>query len=86
MDHPLKAWDRAIPLLEELAFKGSYEGIVSNLILCEEHRSPGNRPAWMRFAYLLSSDPFLKSQIILQHAMRGHIDHYLEGTTSDSIR
>ena len=74
-----------LPSLEDLAFEMSYKEIMSNLILCYEHRPQGKRLPWLPFSSFLATSPFFSSQTAIS-LVRRKLDHYLVGTMSDKIR
>ena len=74
-----------VPRLEHLAFEKSFKEIVSNLILCPEHRPEGKRFDWASSSSFLSTNPLCSSQNMINF-VKGHLDQILIGTMNDEIR
>lgn len=70
--------------LEQIAFMASYREILSNLLLCSDHR-PEERRHMNTYSSLISLNTFLNSCNILKF-VRSRLNHYLIGTMNDDIR
>ena len=71
--------------LEELAFQVSYKEILSNLILCHDHRPRGKQFNWLPYSSLLLKNPQRSSEQV-RDFVRRRLDYYLAGTMGDTIR
>ena len=70
--------------LEEIAFNACFREILSNLLLCPEHR-PEDKRILNSYSSLISLNPFLNSKNV-RNFIRNRLDHYLVGTMNDDIR
>ncbi len=71
--------------LEDLAFEASFKEILSNLVLCPDHRPKEKKLKWLAFSSLLSTIPYFKSEQLIT-IVRSRLDKYLVGTMGDKIR
>lgn len=74
-----------VPSLENLAFEMSYKEIMSNLILCYEHRPEGKRVTWLPFSSIVSTSEILSSENI-RRLVRGRLNQHLVGTMGEKVR
>jgi len=76
-----------IPRLEKLAFEASYKELLSNLLLCREHRPEEKQVELVAFSSIISACTFLKSENVIAF-VRNRLNHYLlPGTTmNDKMR
>jgi len=74
----------AVTRLEEIAFTACYREILSNLLLCPEHR-PEDRRSMNSYSSLLSLNPFLTSSNV-RRFVRSRLNHHLIGIMNDDIR
>jgi hypothetical protein len=70
--------------LEEIAFTACYREILSNLLLCPEHR-PEDRRGMNSYSSLISLNPFFTSSNI-RGFVRSRLNHHLIGIMNDDIR
>ena len=70
--------------LEDIAFTACYREILSNLLLCPEHR-PEDRRNMNSYSSLLSLNPFLTSSNV-RGFVRSRLNHHLIGIMNDDIR
>ncbi len=75
-----------IPSLEDLAFETSYKDIISNLILCYDHRPRGKRLFWLRFSSIIQASNLDLTSDTIRGLVRRRLDHHLIGTMSEKIR
>ena len=71
--------------LEDSAIKVAFKEILSNLILCHDHRPKEKKLNWLPCSSLLATIPYLESEQLLV-IVRSRLDHYLEGIMGDTIR
>jgi len=71
--------------LEDLGFQASYKEILSNLILCCDHRPKEKQFKWLSSSSLLSTISHLDSDQMIT-ILRSRLDHYLLGIMGDKIR
>ena len=76
---------KAVQRLEDLASNACYTEIVSNLILCHEHRPQERQLNWLPFSSVLSTIPYMKSKPVLAF-VKSRLDRYLVGTMGDQLR
>jgi len=70
--------------LEDIAFSACYQDILSNLILCQEHRPENERHPITRSS-LISCNPLFTSQNVLYN-VRENLNQHLVGTLNDDFR
>jgi len=74
-----------VPSLEDLAFEMSYKEIMSNLILCYEHRPEGKRFQWLPFSSIVSTSEILSSENV-RRLVRNRLNQHLVGTLGEKVR
>ena len=74
----------SVKRLEDIAFWACYQDILSNLILCCEHRPESERHPITRSS-LISSNPLFTSKNVLYN-VRENLNQHLVGTLNDDIR
>ncbi len=74
-----------IPRLEKLAFEVSYKELLSNLLLCREHRPEERQVELVAFSSLISACSFLKSENVITF-VRNRLNRYLLGFMNDKMR
>lgn len=74
----------AVIRLEEIAFTACYREILSNLLLCSEHR-PEERRGMNSYSSLISLNPFLTSTNV-RSFVRNRLNNHLIGIMNDEIR
>jgi len=75
----------AVPLLEDLAFEVSYKDVLSNLLLCHDHRPEGKKLDWASFSSFLSTFPSFNGER-MRLLIRACLDEYAYGIMGDKIR
>lgn len=75
-----------VPRLEHLAFTASFKDILSNLVLCQDHR-PGDMQldTVAAFSSHIKTSPLFASQNLINY-VRNHLDHHLVGVINDKTR
>ncbi len=76
---------QVVPKLEDLAFEVSYQEILSNLILCYDHRPEGKRLSWLPFSSVLNAKPAITSEK-MRCLVRARLNQHLVGVMSEKIR
>jgi len=75
-----------VQTLQNLAYNVSYEEIVRNSLLCDNHPQRGKPFPCLPFSSVLSSSrPPLSAQE-KSNRVRIHLEYYLKGVVSDEIR
>lgn len=77
-----------VPRLEHLAFEVSFEEILSNLALCQDHHIDEEKKKTVKFASFLSPIRHTFTSEKLISFVRNHLDYYLYGESemSDKMR
>ena len=76
---------KKVPTLLDLAFDVSFKELLSNLVLCNDHRPEDKQLVWARYSSFLSTMPYLNGQA-MRYLVRSRLDQYLVGMMSDTIR
>lgn len=69
---------KKVPTLLDLAFDVSFKELLSNLVLCKDHRPAEKQLIWARYSSFLSTMSFLNGQA-MRHLVRRRLDQYLVG-------
>ena len=75
-----------VPRLEQLAFTASFKDILSNLVLCQDHRPEDKQLETVAaFSSRIKTSPLFASQNLINF-VRNNLDHHLVGVMNDKTR
>ena len=81
----------SVPLLEDLAFEVSFKELISNLVMCRDHRPENTSESyykamdWVSSFSILSNHPFMSSENVLKF-VKQRLNKYLVGVMGIKIR
>lgn len=75
-----------VPRLDHFAFKVSFKEILSNLVLCQDHRPNEKQMETVSYSTFLSTIQSLLTSENLINFVRKRLDYFLVGLMNDEIR